>query len=112
MLGISNTKFIRSSELGIENDNPSQRLIDICEHLGAKKYIIGTRAKDYMEEDLWTKTTVELEYFEPHYPPYPQPRGDFYPYCAIIDLIFNGGPQSGEYIWGSQFKKYQEKNSK
>jgi len=108
MLGISNRQYLRSSELGMGNENPTQRLIDICEYLGASKYIIGTRAKDYMQEELWTKTPVQLEYFEPGYPPYPQLwGGDFYPYCAIIDLLFNCGPRSGEYIWGSHFEEYQ-----
>lgn len=100
MLGISKTKFLRLSELGIQNSNPTQRLIDICEHLGASRYIIGVRAKDYMEEERWERTNVVLEYFEPEYPPYPQLWGDFIENCAIIDLLFNCGPHSGKYIWG------------
>lgn len=106
-LGISNKEFKLLSDLKIENENPTQRLIDICEKVGATNYIIGTRAKDYMEEWRWKKTHVNLEYFEPTYPPYPQLFGDFLDNCSIIDLLFNCGPQSGEYIWGKYFKEYQ-----
>lgn len=99
-LGIRDTEFKRLSELGLEEDNPTQRLIHICESVGADNYIIGTRAKDYMEETRWQHTKVKLEYFEPQYAPYPQLWGDFLENCAIIDLLFNCGPEAGEYIWG------------
>ena len=100
-LGIQNTKFKKLSELGIENRNPTQRLIEICENAGATRYIIGNRAKDYMDGSLWKKTKVILEYFEPEYPPYPQLWGDFLDNCAIIDILFNCGPEAGKYIWDS-----------
>lgn len=108
MLGINHTKFIRLSDLNIINENPTQRLIDICEKVGATNYIIGTRAKDYMEEWRWEHTKVKLEYFEPKYPPYPQLYGEFLENCSIIDLIFNCGPESGEYIWGKYFREFNE----
>ncbi len=101
-LGIQNTKYKRLSALGVENINPTQRLIDICEKVGATKYIIGARAKDYMEEKRWEKTKVKLEYFELEYPVYSQLWGEFLENCAIIDLLFNCGPDSGKYIWGNQ----------
>jgi len=98
-LGIENTSFSRLSDMDIETDaNPTQRLIDICESVGATNYIIGTRAKDYMEEWRWKKTDVDLEYFEPEYPPYPQLWGEFLDNCAIIDLLFNCGDKSSIYI--------------
>jgi hypothetical protein len=100
MLGMIHTEFCRLSDLNIHNDNPTQRLIDICEKVGASRYIIGTRAKDYMEEWRWEKTDVEMEYFEPSYPQYPQLYGEFLDNCAIIDLLFNCGPESYKYIWG------------
>jgi len=100
-LGIKDTEYAVLSELNIEtSQNPTQRLIDICEHVGASNYIIGARAKDYMEEWRWKKTKVNLEYFEPDYTSYPQLYGDFIDNCAIIDLLFNCGPDSGKYIFG------------
>ena len=101
-LGIQNTRFTRLSSLNLEglDSNPTQRLIQICEAVGADNYIIGTRAQDYMEEERWQKTEVTLEYFEPQYPPYPQIGEEFLDNCAIIDLLFNCGPHSGGHIWG------------
>ncbi len=107
MLGINGVRFLRSSELNITEKNPTQRLIDICENLGATRYIIGTRAKEYMEEDRWDRSKVELEWFEPDYPQYPQQYGSFLESCAIIDLLFNCGSESGEYIWGRHIDIYQ-----
>ncbi len=98
-LGINKTGFTSLSELNITNSNPTQRLIDVCEKVGATDYIIGTRAKDYMEESRWKTTKVNLNYFEAVYPPYPQLYGKFFDNCSIIDLLFNSGQNSGEYIW-------------
>jgi hypothetical protein len=103
-LGINDTKFSKLSELQIHNDNPTQRLIDICENVGATNYIIGNRAKDYMEEWRWEKTKVTLEYYEPSYCEYPQLYGDFKDNCSIVDLLFNHGPNSCKYIWGDLTK--------
>ena len=108
LLGITNTRFQRLSELDIQTENPTQRLIDNAETVGADRYFIGTRAKDYMEEERWEKTSVELVYFEPQYPPYPQQGEGFLEYCSIIDLLFNTGPEAGEYIWGKYFQRFQE----
>ncbi len=99
-LGIKNVEYKVLSEMNIQNENPTQRLIDICKVVGAKRYIIGLRAKDYMEEWRWKDSGIELEYFEPTYPPYPQLFGEFLDNCAIIDLLFNCGQNSGKYIWG------------
>jgi hypothetical protein len=107
-LGIDHVRFLRSSRLAVGGDTPTQRLINICEHLGASRYIIGTRAKDYMEEDRWEKTRVQLEWFEPQYPPYPQLYGPFAEHCAIVDLLFNCGREAGAYIWGSKYEEYQQ----
>lgn len=103
-LGIKNTKFIRLSELNIPGNDPTQRLIDICGHFKATDYFIGIRAKDYMDESKWEKTNVRLNYFEPVYPEYPQLFGKFEENCSIIDLLFNCGKDSYEYIWGKYFE--------
>lgn len=103
-LGIRKTEFRRLSEMNIENENITQRIIDICENAGADNFIVGTRAKDFMEEERWKNTKVKLNYFEPRYPSYPQLFGDFAENCAIIDLLFNCGDESAEYIWGEHFQ--------
>ncbi len=103
-MGIKDTKYVRLSDVEFEEtENPTQRLINICEAVGATNYIIGTRAKDYLEEELWEKTNVNLEFYEPQYDPYPQLWGQFLDHCAIIDLLLNCGPESGDYIWGKHF---------
>jgi hypothetical protein len=103
LLGIKSVTFLRASEIGVVCENATQRLIDICEHLGATRYIIGTRAKDYMEEDRWSQSSVALEWFEPAYPAYPQLYGEFAEHCSIVDLLFNCGPAAPDYIWGTPF---------
>lgn len=111
-LKIADVRFLRSSELNIYHENPTQRLVNICEHLGATHYMLGARGKSYMEEDRWSRTTIKLEYFEPEYPPYPQLYGEFLDNCSIIDLLFNCGQDSYRYIWGDIFEKFQNMEGK
>ncbi|MBV6478494.1 MAG: hypothetical protein HGGPFJEG_01249 [Ignavibacteria bacterium] len=102
-LGIKNTKFKILSSMNITTEDPTQRLIDICEKLNADNFFIGTRAKDYMDDNKWLNTNVRLNYFEPVYNEYPQLFGDFLENCSIIDLLFNAGKDSFEFIWGKYF---------
>ncbi len=110
-LGIRNTEFKRLSSLNVDNENITQRIIDICEKVGADDFIVGTRAKDFMEESRWENTNVKLNYFEPVYPQYPQLHGEFEEYCSIVDLLFNCGDESGDYIWGRHFQKLNQETS-
>lgn len=103
-LGIKNTKYKKLSDLKINTVDPTQRLIDICEFVKADDFYIGMRAKDYMDDSKWLNSNVNLNYYEPVYPSYPQLYGEFLDYCSIIDLLFNAGKESGEYIWGKYFR--------
>lgn len=96
-LGI-NTKFIRSSEFFTEGKK-TDRLINICKHLGATRYLSGPAAKDYIEDDKFENNNIILEYQEYSYPEYPQLFGKFEPHVSIVDLLFNCGSAAGEYIW-------------
>ena len=62
------------------------------------KYSLRSHFPDILSNAI--KTSVNLEYFEPKYNPYPQIGNGFLDNCAIIDLLFNCGDDAGKYIWG------------
>ena len=40
----------------------TDRLIDICKHHGAKKYISGVSGKKYLDLDLFHSNNIEVEF--------------------------------------------------
>lgn len=94
-LGID-TEIRFSSEFELHEDK-TQRLVDICKELGATRYLTGSAAKAYMEEDRFEKENMAVEYFDySGYTEYPQLHGDFEHGVTILDLIFNLGDESPE----------------
>jgi hypothetical protein len=98
MLGIK-TKFIKASELNLEGAK-TDRLISMCKQLGAKKYVSGPAALDYIEPDKFSVNNIELEYMDYTYPQYRQLYGPFEHGVSIIDMLFNLGDSAPKYIWG------------
>lgn len=84
------TEFVCSSSLNIHHENRTQRLVDICKHFGAKKYITGMKSADYMEPARFGD--IELVWHD--YKPLVYQQGkhkDFVPYLSCIDVLMNVG---------------------
>jgi hypothetical protein len=97
-LGI-NTTLRFSSEFDTSEENKTQRLVNICKELGATEYYSGPAAKDYMEENLFSKENIAVKYYDySGYKEYNQLHGDFEPYVSIIDLLLNEGENARNYM--------------
>ena len=95
------TDIVYSSKLKAEGKN-TERLVNICAELGAKEYLTGDAARDYLDEGLFERNGIKLKYHNYKYPLYPQLHGEFIPYLSVIDLLFNCGPESFDYITGKR----------
>jgi hypothetical protein len=97
-LGIASTRFLRSSQIpgitGIKTD----RLIQILKQVGARHYISGPSARDYLEKEKFDEAGISLEYMEYDYPEYPQLYPPFDPYVTVFDLLFMMGREAGNYL--------------
>jgi hypothetical protein len=82
-----------SSELGVRGER-TQRLVAICEALEANTYLTGDAARDYLDESLFAKRGIRLEYHRYSHPVYRQLHGDFVPYLSVVDLLMNHGRDS------------------
>lgn len=96
-LGISHTRFIRSSNLPAEGSK-SDRLLSILRHLGASHYISGPSARDYMELDKFTNAGISVEFMDYNYRSYPQLHGPFEPQVTVLDLLFNVGARAARHF--------------
>ena len=99
-LGISHTRFLRSSELGVPGHR-TERLIAITRHLGCDRYVTGPAAKAYLEEDRFIEAGINLEYISYDYPEYEQLYPPFDPQVSVLDLLLMIGPEAApRMIWG------------
>ena len=97
-LGITTTRFVRSSALGVEGAR-TDRLVGILQRLGATHYISGPSAENYLEEEKLAAAGITLEYMAYDYPEYPQLYPPFDPSVSILDLLFMTGPSAPRYVW-------------
>jgi hypothetical protein len=97
LLGIK-TEILSSDQInhkGIKTD----RLISICEVLGAGEYLSGPSAANYLEEEKFKKSGIHLSWMNYEgYPQYRQSHSPFEHQVSIIDLIFNLGPETNKYL--------------
>jgi hypothetical protein len=77
------------------------RLLDLVGQLGATRYVSGPAARDYIDVNRFEEIGVEVLWKEyAGYPEYPQFFPPFTHQVTILDLLFQVGPESPEYIWG------------
>ncbi len=91
----------RSSQLGIHGGQ-SERLVQICSHFGADRYLSGDSAKDYLDESMFVRAGISVVWHGYEHPVYRQLHGDFCPYLSGLDLLLNMGPESTAVLEGSR----------
>ncbi|MFK2826126.1 WbqC family protein [Bacillus sp. B190/17] len=92
------TPIIRSSEILGTTGLKGDKIISICKTLQAAVYLSGTGAKSYNDESEFARNQIRLVYQEFDPPCYPQLWGDFIPNLSVIDLLFNCGPKSKDFL--------------
>jgi hypothetical protein len=97
-LGIEHTRFVRSSDLRVTGERVD-RLIDILQQLGARHYVSGPSAQDYLDPAKFDAAGIILEYMVYEYPSYDQLHPPYDPRVSVLDLLFMQGPQAPAYIW-------------
>ncbi len=72
--------------------NRSEKLLNIVRELGADVYLTGLSARNYLDEALFEKAGVHVEYLDySNYKEYPQAFGPFIHEVSIVDLLFAEG---------------------
>jgi len=98
MLGITGTKFMRSSEIPGINGQKTDRLVQILQHVGARHYISGPSARNYIEGEKFDKAEITLEFMEYDYPEYPQLHPPYDSFVTVLDLLFMVGKDARVYL--------------
>ncbi|MGB0715568.1 MAG: WbqC family protein [Phycisphaerae bacterium] len=91
-----------ASTLGIQETNKTQRLVAICQSMGADALYDGKAAADFIESKQFEDANIDLIFQDYAHPVYPQLWGDFSSYLSTIDLIFNCGPDARKVLENRQ----------
>lgn len=76
-----------------------ERLVDICGQVGANIYVSGPAAMSYLDESVFHSSGINVAWFDySGYLEYPQLWGGFEHGVSILDLLFNCGKSSGQYM--------------
>jgi len=81
-------------------DEKNLKLIHLCQQAGADLYVSGPAAKDYLEQALFDKFQIVVNWADySNYPAYNQLYGQpFEQGVSILDLIFNEGPNATNFL--------------
>lgn len=91
-LGIT-TEVQLLSELNVESKEP-ELSVEVCRKLGASHFLAQRGAKKYLDKAVFQEAGIELQFFNPRPPVYPQLWGAFVPNLSAFDLLFNCGPKA------------------
>ena len=99
-----------ASDLPITEQEPTQRLVEICRHVGASAYLSGAEERNYLDLERFSAAGIEVIFQEyvPAIYHYPQLFGDFASHLSTLDLVLNCGSESRDILragrrpWGEQ----------
>jgi hypothetical protein len=93
LLGLER-KLVLASSLQVNTEDPTLRLVEICQALGGAAYLSGKDGAKYMDTDMFASHQIDILFQDFKHPQYPQCFGTFEPNMSVVDLLFNCGPES------------------
>src|SRR5208283_4675860 len=92
-------RFVISSDLSITADNTTEKLVKLCQAVGADTYLAGRRGYDnYIDHKLFHGAGIGITVKDYQPIEYPQLWGGFTSHLSVVDLLFNCGKDSPKYI--------------
>ena len=93
-MGIATT-FLRSSQIKGVEGRKDDRLLSICEAIGADTYLSAQGSAAYIEQDreggAFAGSPVELRYHNFAHPLYPQAGDGFVSHMSVVDMLMHCG---------------------
>jgi hypothetical protein len=75
-------------------EEPTDRLIDLCRAVGGTVYLAGQTGPAYMDLGRFAQAEIAVQVQAYQHPQYPQRYQPFVSHLAVVDLLFQCGPES------------------
>jgi WbqC-like protein family len=93
ILGLDESKFVRSSTLGVSS-HATELLIELTRAVGGSTYLAGNLAgSTYQEDEKFEQAGIELRSQRFEHPRYEQQVDEFVPGLSIVDALMHVGPE-------------------
>ena len=83
-----------ASSLPVVDDDPTGRLVALCQAVGADTYLAGGHGATYMDSKRFAEAGIRVHYQAYSHPVYAQQHGDFVPFLSSLDLLLMHGDAS------------------
>ncbi len=93
-------EIVLSSSLDCRAEDPTERLVLICQALSADLFYEGSSGRNYLDLELFEAAGIDVVFQDYQCQTYPQLYGDFISHLSALDLLFNCGPQSKIFLPG------------
>jgi hypothetical protein len=89
-----------TSSMGYQiTDGKNERLISLCTQAGATDYLAGPSSRSYVDESLFNRAGVSVEFMDyAGYPEYQQLYPPFISTVSIVDLLANEGKKARDFL--------------
>jgi hypothetical protein len=96
------TKIYFASELDVTGTK-SELMLSICQNLNATVYLSGPTGREYLNQEIFKESQIEVLFHDFQHPRYPQYKNQsFVSHLSTIDLLFNCGGSSKEYVFSEE----------
>lgn len=94
LLGVEASRIVQIRDLPVTSDDPTGRLVEACQAVGATRYIAGCGGRKYLLLEAFERAGIEVIWqdFDAEKFVYSQSGGAFLPRLSIVDCLFNIGP--------------------
>ena len=93
-----NIEILDSRDFNLIGDK-TEKLVNICKDLSADEYFTGPAAKAYMNESAFNRQGIKVSYYDlDNFPEYNQMWNGFDHYVSILDMFFNLGDYTKNYL--------------
>jgi hypothetical protein len=99
-LGIE-TPIVDDREYELPADSPTGKLVRLCQHVGADRYVTGPAGLNYLELERFTQQGIAVDVIEyGPYPTYEQSSDEFRHGVSVLDLLASVGSDAGAHLLG------------
>ena len=93
------TPITDDAEYELVHDSPTGKLVQLCELVGASRYLTGPAGLNYLELDRFRSKGIGVDVIDyGHYPTYPQVSADFHHGVSVLDLLANTGLSARDHL--------------